>query len=228
MINQADIRVILPAFNEATQLAAVVDEIRRLGYSGTVIVNDGSADGTDEVARQLKVSCVTHPVNLGAGAAVQTGLELARREGWQYVVIMDADGQHDPGDIARLREVMEKENCDIVVGSRFLKRGSEVPRLRILYNFLANVLTNIFTHRNYTDSQSGLRLLNRKAIERINLEINGFGFCSEMLIKAESAGLLVRETPTSVRYTSYSMSKGQDFHMGLNTAFHFLWNNWFK
>lgn len=228
MIEIAEITVVLPAFNEATALPEVIHSIRAAGFERILVVDDGSADLTSEVAREAKVSTVQHPINLGAGAAVQTAIELARQQKWSYLIFMDADGQHDPLDILLLKQKMEATDCDIVVGSRFLAKGQEIPTIRKFYNFLGNLLTNIFTHRHYTDSQSGLRLLNRRAIERIDLEINGFGFCSEMLIKAESAKLKVEETPTSVLYTEYSMGKGQDFQMGLNTAFHFLWNALFK
>lgn len=220
--------MVLPAYNEATALPEVIESIRQAGFEQILIVDDGSKDGTNEVAMSLAVNSVQHPINLGAGAAVQTAIELARSKDWSYLIFMDADGQHDPMDILLLKKKMETTNCDIVVGSRFLAKGQSIPRIRKFYNFLGNLLTNIFTHRHYTDSQSGLRLLNRQAIERLNLEINGFGFCSEMLIKAESAKLRVEETPTSVLYTEYSMGKGQDFQMGLNTAFHFLWNALFK
>lgn len=228
MISVEEIHVVLPAFNEATALPEVIRDIRFAGFENILIVDDGSKDMTSEVAKSMKVHSLKHPINMGAGAAVQTGLELAKSKNWKYVALMDADGQHQPEDILLLKQKMEETGCDIVVGSRFMAKENDMPRIRQFYNFLANRLTNLFAARNYSDSQSGLRLLNRQAIETIELEINGFGFCSEMLIKAERRGLSVEEIPTSVIYTAYSLRKGQDFQVGLSTAFHFLWNTLFK
>lgn len=228
MRDPGQLHVVLPAYNEARAIGGVIRELRATGFVHILVVDDGSSDMTSEVAKSLKVRVVRHPVNLGAGAAVQTAIRLARRLGWPAIALMDADGQHRPGDILKMLQFMQEHDLDLVVGSRFRGNYREMPRLRRFYNFLANRLTNVFTHRNYSDSQSGLRLLSRRAIEGIDLAIDGFGFCSEMLLKAENAGLKIDEVGTTVRYTDYSLSKGQDFQVGLNTAFHFVWNSLFK
>ncbi|MEO1624532.1 MAG: hypothetical protein AAFV25_05200, partial [Bacteroidota bacterium] len=110
----------------------------------------------------------------------------------------------------------------------FMQRNRQIPITRIFFNFIANCMTNLFCRENFSDSQSGLRLLNRRAIDAIDLQIDGFGFCSEMLIRAEQVKLQIEETPIRVYYTDYSIRKGQDFQVGLNTAFNFLWNALFK
>ncbi len=220
--------VCLPAYNEARVLPEVVAELRAAGVESICVINDGSSDDTAAVARAAGVSVVSHLINRGAGAAVQTGIEQARRRGWERLALMDADGQHLPEDLFRMAAWMDETDCDIVVGSRFIGENDEIPGSRHAYNFIANRMTNFFCHRNYTDSQSGLRLLNRRAIEALQLEIDGFGFCSEMLLKAERANLRVEELPTSVRYTDYSRSKGQDLQMGYTTALNFIWNTLFR
>lgn len=220
--------VCLPAYNEAPVLQEVISELRGEGFHKICILNDGSTDGTEELARQLGVLVVSHPINRGAGAAAMTGIELARRRGWQHLAFMDADGQHIAHDLHSLHEQMYTQQCDLVVGSRFLKTNLCIPRSRRLLNNIANGMTNLFARGSYSDSQSGMRLLNRKAIEAISLKIDGFGFCSEMLMEAENHQLAIEEAAISVRYTAYSISKGQDLQIGFTTALNFLWNLLFR
>lgn len=224
----SDTWVCLPAYNEATVLNEVVEELRSEGFHNICIVNDGSTDGTGDLARQMGVLVVSHPINRGAGAAAMTGIEMARRRGWQHLAFMDADGQHIAKDLHALHEQMQQQQYDLVVGSRFLHPSLCIPRSRRLLNGIANNMTNLFARGNYSDSQSGMRLLNRKAIEAIDLKIDGFGFCSEMLIEAENHRLATGEAAISVRYTAYSISKGQDLQIGFTTALNFLWNLLFR
>lgn len=227
-IASSDIWVCLPAYNESSVLEEVIAELRGEGFKNICIVDDGSADNTGALARSLGVFVVTHPINRGAGAAAMTGIELARRRGWQHLAFMDADGQHVVKDLHALRASMAQGQYDLVVGSRFLNPSLCIPRSRRILNGIANGMTNLFARGNYSDSQSGMRLLNRKAIELVDLKIDGFGFCSEMLMCAERHRLATGETPISVRYTSYSISKGQDLQVGFTTALHFLWNLVFR
>lgn len=229
MIPLNDIYVLLPAYNEGGSIRDVIKGLREQGINNIVVVDDGSSDFTARKARSMGAMVVQHFVNRGAGAAIQTGIEVARHKNWKYIALMDSDGQHDPTDILNLMKQMSDTDCDIVIGSRFMKKGiSAIPKTRIIFNWIANVMTNFFCRNNYSDSQSGLRLLNRNAIEKINLQLDGFGFCSEMLIKAEKTKLKITETPTKVLYTDYSISKGQDLHNGITTAFNLLWNTLFK
>ncbi|MEL6866474.1 MAG: glycosyltransferase family 2 protein [Bacteroidota bacterium] len=220
--------VILPAYNEAAVVAEVIQEIRSCGFEQIVLINDGSTDDTGAIAKANGAIVVTHFINRGAGAAVQTAIELARRQNWSRIAFMDADGQHQAEDIRLLAAEMDRSNCDLVIGSRFIGYRENIPWTRRIFNGIANLMTNIFGRQRFTDSQSGLRMLNRKAIESLHLKIDGFGYCSEMLIEAERLGLKINEIPTQVRYSPYSISKGQDFQMGINTALHFLWNVIFK
>lgn len=220
--------VCLPAYNEATVLEEVITELRSEGFHKICLVNDGSTDGTAALAHQLGVLVVSHPINRGAGAAAMTGIEMARRRGWQHLAFMDADGQHIARDLHSMHEQMHAQQYDLVVGSRFLHPSLCIPRSRRLLNGIANGMTNLFARGSYSDSQSGMRLLNRKAIEAIDLRIDGFGFCSEMLLEAENHQLSTGEAAISVRYTAYSISKGQDLQIGFTTALNFLWNLLFR
>ena len=215
--------VILPAYNESNIIGSVIHSLHKQGFKNILIVDDGSTDNTSEISRIAGAQVVRHYTNRGAGAASQTGIVYARKHNWQYAVLMDADGQHYAEDIDTMIKQMHSTGSDIVIGNRFAKKSSSIPSSRIALNKLANILTNLFCKTKVSDSQSGFRLLNRNSIEKLNLRVDGFGFCSEMIIVAEHLDLGVAETPISVDYTEYSMSKGQNFLEGINTAFNFIW-----
>lgn len=223
MIEKADISVVIPAYNEAPVVGQVVRSILKCGFARVIVVNDGSKDDTAEVARRAGAIVLSHPINRGAGAAAHTGIAYARRQGFDFLVQIDADGQHFPADIEAMAAQMAATGCDIVIGSRWLGRNTGVPATRVAYNRISNWFTNFFCRRRYTDSQSGMRLLNRPAIEKLQLHLDGFGYCSEMIVQAEQQHLQIEEVPIRVAYTEYSMSKGQDLQMGITTAMNLLW-----
>ena len=218
-----NITVGMSALNEGSQIEEVIAKLRSEGFEYIVVVDDGSTDDTFEKAKRAGAVVMKHPINCGAGAGVQTIMKLGRKEGWNYLLLMDADGQHYADDVAQLYKKMESEQLDLVVGSRFLKNENRIPRIRRFFNSLGNLLTNAFCKQNFSDTQSGFRLLNHRAIQRIDLLSSGFSFCSEMLFKAEKENLKIGEEPIKVRYTDYSMSKGQtNFMAGFRTAWQFI------
>lgn len=228
MIHPSELYICLPAFNEASVIGEVIQGLREAGYAHICVVNDGSSDGTGKAAKRAGATVINHPINRGAGAAVQTAIEFARRKRWKYILFMDADGQHLASDIELLTTKMTATDADLVIGSRFLNPQLGIPRSRRIFNGIGNQMTNLFCKNTYSDTQSGLRLLNHRAINSLQLRIDGFGFCSEMIHQAEAAGLDISETPISVKYTDYSQSKGQDLPMGFTTALNFLWNLVFR
>jgi glycosyltransferase involved in cell wall biosynthesis len=228
MISRSEILVCIPAYNESSVIAEVISGLHKLGFLQILIINDGSTDQTEEVARAAGAMVITHLINRGAGAASQSGMHFARQHGYGYVLQMDGDGQHYLEDADKLILCMEEGNFDLVIGSRFLLKEHEIPRKRILYNKISNLFTNWFCIGNFTDSQSGFRLLNRKAIEELQLTLDGFGYCSEMIFMAEKGGLRIGEVAIRVRYTEYSMSKGQSFTNGIDTALHLLYKFFFS
>lgn len=223
MIPAKDIAVMIPAYNEGPMIREVVTHVRSCGYGNIVVVDDGSRDNTRQQALEAGARVISHPINRGAGAASQTGILYARRQGFPYIIQLDADGQHHPEDMEALIAKMAEGRWDIVIGSRFIQMADGIPPTRIAYNRISNLLTNWFCHSSYSDSQSGFRMLNRRAIEKLNLGLDGFGYCSEMIVVAERLGLSVGEAAIKVSYTEYSMSKGQDLHTGVNTAVNLIW-----
>ena len=227
-IYKPNILIILPAFNEAPVIENVIRQIQKAGYPNICVINDGSTDDTFRKAKNASAIVLSHPINRGAGAAVQTGLAYAKKNEFQYAATMDSDGQHLVIDVEQLVEKMKASSADIVIGNRFILKDNSIPFRRIIYNRLANLLTNLFCKKNYNDTQSGFRLFNRLAIEKLKLKNRGYGFCSEMLIVAEHSNLHVVETPIQVVYTEYSLNKGQSFSVGLKTARSILWRVIFK
>lgn len=222
-IQPNDVWVVIPAFNEGPMVGEVVRRVKAAGFEQVLVVNDGSTDDTAAAAAAAGAQVVSHLINRGAGAVTQTGIRYARARGVAYLVQMDADGQHFPEDIPHLVRRMAAGECDIIIGSRFVNGRGDIPLIRVLYNQISNVFTNWFCQRWYTDTQSGFRMLNRKAIERLELRLDGFGYCSEMIVQAEKLDLEVAEVPIRVTYTAYSMSKGQDLYTGVATAMNLLW-----
>ena len=225
--NNSNLLIILPAFNEGAVIRKVLFNIRKIGFQNICVVDDGSSDHTAQKARNAGVEVISHPINRGAGAAVQTGIAYAKNNGYDYAILMDSDGQHLPEDIHRLYSKMETSKADIVVGNRFSFTENNVPTHRVAYNQIANIFTNLFCKKRYADTQSGFRLLNRRAIESLQLKNKGFGFCSEMLIFSDQSNLRVEETPIQVLYTNYSMNKGQNLREGIRTAKSILWSVFF-
>ena len=222
-IDKSGILIILPAYNEAQVIENVLLDLKNHGYSNICLVDDGSTDGTSQIAKSHQIKILKHPINLGAGAAIQTGINYARNQNFQFAILIDSDGQHFPEDIESLYDAMQKSEADIVIGNRFSNLENEIPTQRLRYNRIANRLTNFFCDHTYSDTQSGFRLLNRRAIEKLNLKNSGFGFCSEMIIEGEKLNLKIVETPIRVLYTEYSLKKGQDFREGVRTARSIIW-----
>lgn len=221
--DKSKILIILPAFNEGKVIGEVLSNLRANGYSSICVVDDGSRDNTSVQAKKAGATVLKHPINRGAGAAAQTGVAFAKKHGFEYAVLMDSDGQHLPKDIQSLYIKLITSEADIVIGNRFASHKNEVPQHRIVFNQIANVFTNVFCKKNYRDTQSGFRILNRKAIEHLKLKTRGFGFCSEMIIFSEKNKLHIEETPIGVLYTNYSLNKGQNLLEGIRTAQSILW-----
>jgi glycosyltransferase involved in cell wall biosynthesis len=202
--------VVVPALNEGNILHKSIEPLVDMGYS-VVVVDDGSSDDTWAVLRTLPVYSLRHAINLGQGAALQTGMTFALNRHADYIVHFDADGQHRAADIPSLLEPLEGGDADVVLGSRFLRRADsdEVPPLRRLV-LRAGVWVNAaMTGVRLTDAHNGFRAFTRKAAMRINLEENRFAHASEILSQIHQQKLRYVERPTSIVYTEYSRAKGQ-------------------
>lgn len=207
-VNQSDLWIVIAAFNEARAIGSVVAGLLQQ-YPNVVVVDDGSGDGTGQVALDAGAVVLTHPINLGQGAALQTGITFACREGAQQVVTFDADGQHAVEDIAVLRAKQAETGADAVLGSRFLGRTVGMPRSKLLTLKAAVVFTRATTGMRLTDAHNGLRLLTRKAALAIKLRQNRMAHASEILSQIRQNKLAYVEAPVTIAYSAYSIEKGQ-------------------
>jgi glycosyltransferase involved in cell wall biosynthesis len=183
-----------------------------------VVIDDCSADATSDVAHAAGAVVLRHPVNLGQGAALQTGLRYALAQGAEAIVTFDADGQHRVQDIDVLLETQRQTGAEVVVGSRFLGSAEGMPALRRLVLRAAVVFTRITSGVALTDAHNGLRLLMRSAAAKLRIEQNRMAHASEIVDQFRALGLRVAEAPVTIRYTEYSLRKGQR----LDNAFHIL------
>jgi glycosyltransferase involved in cell wall biosynthesis len=200
--------VICAAYNEATTIGRVVTELGRAGYQ-VVVVDDGSADQTRYIAAAAGAHVVTHPVNLGQGAALQTGIDYALAQGADILVTFDADGQHRVADIPVMVEALWRERADFALGSRFLGQTYNLPTLRRWVLYAATIFTRLTTGLRLTDSHNGLRALTRRGAAAIRLRQNRMAHASEILVEIAHSGLRYVEVPVTIEYTAYSLAKGQ-------------------
>ena len=200
--------VVCAAYNEAATIVLVVGQIRRAGYN-VVVVDDGSTDQTAYLAGALATALVRHPINLGQGAALKTGIDYALSRGADIVVTFDADGQHRVADIASLVDALKRERADVALGSRFLAPSPNVPFARRILLQAAKLFTTLTTGLRLTDTHNGLRALTRRGASALKLRQNRMAHASEILSDIAASGLRYVEVPVTVDYTAYSQAKGQ-------------------
>lgn len=211
--------VLIPAYNEAARIAEVVANVRRVVPAYDIaVVNDGSRDDTAAAARAAGASVVSHPFNMGYGVAIQTGYKYAHANGYDFLVQIDGDGQHDPAYIPKLLEPVMGGKADFAIGSRFLEAGSYEPALarRIGMAFFRKVVSWI-TGTRITDSTSGYQAFNREVIRYFS---SGAFPCdypdADMLITLHRAGFSIREVPVRM----YANAEGKSMHSGLKPLYY--------
>lgn len=200
--------IICPAYNEAATIGAVAAEVLRAGYH-LVVVDDGSTDQTPHKAGMTGADLVVHPINLGQGAALQTGIDYALSRGAEVLVTFDADGQHRVADIERLIAAMQQAGADFALGSRFLGTATNMPRLRRFVLHAAVLFTRLTTGLRLTDAHNGLRAMTRTGAANIRLRQNRMAHASEILAEIAHSRLRTIEVPVTIEYTAYSLAKGQ-------------------
>jgi len=189
----------LPAFNEEKNIASLIVKLKQI--TKTIIVcDDGSTDLTSKIANDLGVITVIHQKNLGYGAAIASLFSKAREIGVEVLITFDADGQHKIEDIEKILEPINKDKADIVIGSRFIKKESNVPRYREIGIKTITGITNIITGSRITDAQSGFRAYNKKVLNSIVPSDHGMGVSTEILIKAIKNKFRIAEVPITILY----------------------------
>ena len=195
--------VVVPAYDEADALPHTLTElVPSLDDAVVLVVDDGSHDDTASVARSHGVATLRLPFNLGVGAAVRAGLRYAVERGFSRVVVVDADGQHDPQEVKALLAALD-EGADMAVGSRFASAGApyEVSRLRRRAMGLLHWIVRLSTGHRFTDTTSGFRAFDRPVVELLarRYPIEYLADTVEVLIMVCKAGYRVVEVPTPMR-----------------------------
>ncbi|HEU5471775.1 MAG TPA: glycosyltransferase family 2 protein [Actinophytocola sp.] len=225
MADWPDVWLIVPVFNEGQVIGDVVRNARKT-FPNIVCVDDGSRDNSSEEIRSAGAHLVRHPVNLGQGAAIQTGLEYARsRPGARYFVTFDADGQHQVDDVLAMLERLRAEDVDIVVGTRFHGDTSHIPWIKRFVLQTVVLLSRRTRRLGLTDAHNGLRVFNRTVADQMNITLNGMSHASEIVHMIERYGWRVTEEPVTILYTDYSMAKGQSMINGINIVFETMIKN---
>ena len=220
--------VILPAYNEQQTIHAVVSELVDLGLQ-VVIVDDGSHPPLDAGGLPGGIRLLRHCVNLGQGAALQTGMEYALEQGAEFLVTFDADGQHPASAIEKMMAVQQASGADVVLGSRFLEgRDKNVPFRRAVTLRAARWVNFLFTGLLLTDAHNGLRLFTANAASKIRLRENRMAHATEILAQIRSHRLRYTEMAVTIHYTDYSRQKGQRFWSSFRIVFDLLLSKIFR
>jgi glycosyltransferase involved in cell wall biosynthesis len=200
--------VVVAAYNEDRVLADVIRKLKEV-FPNVVVVDDGSSDDSAGVARVSGADVVQHPVNLGQGAALQTGFDYALKRGASVIVTYDADGQHRPEDAALLVTALWENGWEAALGSRFLGSAVNISRFRRVFLRLAALFTAATTGVRLTDAHNGLRAMRADTVKRIRIRHNRMAHASELIEQLAKLKVRIGEVPVSILYTEYSMAKGQ-------------------
>lgn len=213
--------VVIAAYNEAGAIGRVVSELRQV-YPNVVVVDDGSADDTFRHAHAAGAVVLRHIINRGQGAALQTGISYALAHGAELIVTFDADGQHRVEDIAALAAPITRGEVEISLGSRFLGHSDAIPARRRLVLLLAVLFMRVTSGVKLSDAHNGLRAFSRRAAAMLDIQLDRMAHASEIIDQIRASGLPFREVPVRVRYTEYSIQKGQRSSAAFRVAWDYL------
>jgi glycosyltransferase involved in cell wall biosynthesis len=213
---------IIPLYNEEEVIRKVIGKVLKQ-YPNVVCVNDGSSDSSANEVQKTSAVLVNHPINLGQGAAIQTGIEYALQDPKaEYFVTFDADGQHRLEDVKNMLNVIHDEQVDIVLGSRFLGKVENINSTKKFILKLAVRFSNKTSGITLTDTHNGLRVFNRYVAENLNITMSDFSHASEIIERIAEKEFKYKEVPVTIKYTDYSRSKGQSMYNAVNIGFDVL------
>jgi glycosyltransferase involved in cell wall biosynthesis len=217
-ISNDDVWVIVRCFNEAPVVGEVITGLRE-HFPNVVGVDDGSADASSAAMSAAGARVVRHTVNLGAGAALQTGLQYALLDHRaRLFVCFDADGQHRADDAAAMVDRMRAGDLDVLIGSRFLGGSDGMPASRNMVLRAGRIFERFASGARLTDAHNGLRVFTRRFAERVDLTMNDMAYASELLALITRSKLPYGEFPVTIDYSDYSLSKGQRSINSVNIA----------
>ena len=216
--------IVIAAYNEEKVIKDVLINLKKKRPNDAIIVvDDGSEDKTFDKIKEIKgIYLLKHIINMGQGAALQTGIEMAKKLNVTYVVTFDADGQHDPDDIERFIKVMKEEDLDITLGSRFLEIKNKIPPLKKVILKLSTIFTRVVNGINVTDTHNGFRVINIKKVPQFKITQNRMEHASEIYDIIKKYNLKYKELPCHIYYTDYSISKGQSITNSINIVIEYI------
>jgi glycosyltransferase involved in cell wall biosynthesis len=211
--------IVVPAFNEAGVIGDVIADLRAV-FSQVVCVDDGSGDDTGDIALRAGAHLVRHPVNLGQGAAIQTGVEYARRQpGAQVFATFDGDGQHRVKDLITMIDRLGAGDVDVVIGTRFGPGVTRPPLMKRIVLSTAARLSPRGRRLGLSDTNNGLRVFNKTVADGLDITMSGMSHATEFVMLIAENRWRVAEEPVEVLYTDYSKTKGQPLLNGVNIIF---------
>lgn len=212
--------IVIPAYNEEKNIGRVVRDLFQHGWKNVIVVDDGSIDNTANVAVASGAKVLSHLVNRGQGAALQTGHEYALKNGAEIIVHFDADGQFNPVDISGAVEKIKNQEVEVVLGSRFLDNRSQIPwRKKRIVIPIARLVNRFLTGLKISEAHNGFRVLSRLAAEKIKITQDGMAHASEILKQIKEEKLSFVEYPVEVKYFEYGQT-------GMGGGIKIIWD-WF-
>lgn len=223
-----DVAVIIPVYNEAVVIADVMTVVLKT-FPNVICVDDGSQDNSTEIIEQYGTTLITHAINLGAGAAIQTGIDYAlQNHKIQYFITFDADGQHHVDDAVKMLTYLKNKKVDIVFGSRFLGVIENISLTKKLFLKMAKTFSRIDTGIDITDPHIGLRVFNRNFAENLKLTMPDYSHASELVSRVREGSYHYAEVPVTVTYSDYSKAKGQPMLNSVNIMFDLILHRFTK
>ncbi len=190
--------VLIPSYNEAETIGFLVQKIRARGLD-VMVVDDGSADPTAEVAKEWGAYVLRHEQNKGKGASLKEGFRYILKKDYDAVITMDGDNQHSPEDIPKFIKEAANPDADMIVGNR-MSSSKDMPLIRWITNYSMSFLISIICRRNIPDSQCGFRLIKRNVLEKLNPISSNYEIESETIIEAHHKGFKIKSIPIQTIY----------------------------
>ena len=211
--------MVVPAWNEGQVVGEVLHDVLQ-HFDNVICVDDGSSDKSADIISKTKAKLIRHPINLGAGAAMQTGVDYALLDKhMRYLITIDADGQHDIRDAVKMLEYLKKKHLDVVIGSRFIGQVKNISKVKWIFLQAARYFSHVNSGVNLTDPHNGLLVCNRTFAENLKLTLSDFSHKSEIVQRIREGNYTYDEYPVTVTYTDYSKSKGQPMLNAINISF---------